>query len=763
MITITMNEDFTLSCDTNIIPAQYSSNIPFEFVIPEKYQDSLIIPGYIYMNNNVIKQGPVKDYVNGQFSIPSNGFKKEGLLGIAFTIITGSMTETTTITEFQVRDSVDVAKELPDEETWQQLLKSFMDYYMQTEYMDIIENLIKTSNEHQIEVKRLQTELNESLQNLNELVQDVNAMLENGDFTPKFSVGTVANGEVPSVNMTGNMMNPILNFIFEKGDKGISMRIKKWTVNTQYLNNNDYIDCVAYNGTLYVCIKTHTSSSSITPLNTTYWLVGASKGDPNVLDIGTVDEGDTAQATITGEAPNQTLNLTLPKGDKGDKGDPNTLAIGTVVEGENADASIRGTSPNQILDLTLPKADPNTLTIGTVQKGENAAASITGEAPNQTLNLTLPKGDTGDGMLAKHIVTSLPAIGGESDIYFLVNGDSYTSYMYVDSKWIAIGDGLVDLSNYYTKEESEKIIYHGKNLLDDTRFPPNQISWTLSGNAKTESDSYGTFAALEYTTATKTATAEQSCNMSLEKDTDFTISFLAKIENSSELIIGNYPLYISVWGDNPNGTSLIIEREIHKINFKNNEWHKFVYSFKTTNDFTNGIDVIFKQNSNFGVPVHITDVMLEFGPYAHDWVHSEQDEELAMWNEFENLWVAIDTAVIKNENEEIDSDIIMGLGDIHLKDSLIAFYDINDGNPYEAVSATYVDGFPSVMNFGGSEDTILRSANFPKWAHPRGTVGDDEAKNIVLSDSTALIQTLTQAEYDALATKDANTLYFIKE
>lgn len=30
--------------------------------------------------------------------------------------------------------------------------------------------------------------------------------------------------------------------------------------------------------------------------------------------------GDTASATITGDAPNQTLNLVLPKGDKGDTG-----------------------------------------------------------------------------------------------------------------------------------------------------------------------------------------------------------------------------------------------------------------------------------------------------------------------------------------------------------------------------------------------------------------------------------------------------------
>lgn len=45
------------------------------------------------------------------------------------------------------------------------------------------------------------------------------------------------------------------------------------------------------------------------------------KPDPNELRIGTVQSGPTASATITGDAPSQTLSLTLPKGDKGDRGD----------------------------------------------------------------------------------------------------------------------------------------------------------------------------------------------------------------------------------------------------------------------------------------------------------------------------------------------------------------------------------------------------------------------------------------------------------
>lgn len=87
-------------------------------------------------------------------------------------------------------------------------------------------------------------------------------------------------------------------------------------------------------------------------------------GPANTLDIGSVVSGEEAGASISGEAPNQTLNLILPRGEKGDTG---------------------ATGP------------ANTLNIGSVVSGDQASASITGDAPNQTLNLTLPKGEKGDG------------------------------------------------------------------------------------------------------------------------------------------------------------------------------------------------------------------------------------------------------------------------------------------------------------------------------------------------------------------------------
>lgn len=146
-------------------------------------------------------------------------------------------------------------------------------------------------------------------------------------------------------------------------------------------------------------------------------------GPANTLEIGTVEKGEKASAAITGEAPNQTLNLILPKGDKGEKGDTgetNSLSIGTVEKGTVPSATITGQAPNQILNLVLPKGDTgekgevgprgeqgiqgnpgpiNSIKIGRVEKGEEASVTIVGESPNQILNFVLPigpKGNTGE-------------------------------------------------------------------------------------------------------------------------------------------------------------------------------------------------------------------------------------------------------------------------------------------------------------------------------------------------------------------------------
>ncbi len=125
-------------------------------------------------------------------------------------------------------------------------------------------------------------------------------------------------------------------------------------------------------------------------------------GPANSLSIGTVSEG-AAAASITGTAPTQTLNLTLPKGNPGTAA---TVTVGSVTSGASPAVTNSGTSSAAVLNFVLvkgDKGDTNSLSIGTVTGGATAAASITGTAPTQTLNLVLPKGDAGDAATASTI------------------------------------------------------------------------------------------------------------------------------------------------------------------------------------------------------------------------------------------------------------------------------------------------------------------------------------------------------------------------
>ena len=69
----------------------------------------------------------------------------------------------------------------------------------------------------------------------------------------------------------------------------------------------------------------------------TFGLPSGKKGDPgatgpaNKLTIGTVTSGIEASATITGEAPNQVLNLVLKQGDKGNPGDNAPTITGITI------------------------------------------------------------------------------------------------------------------------------------------------------------------------------------------------------------------------------------------------------------------------------------------------------------------------------------------------------------------------------------------------------------------------------------------------
>ena len=98
-------------------------------------------------------------------------------------------------------------------------------------------------------------------------------------------------------------------------------------------------------------------------------------GPSNVLTIGSVTSGDTASATITGESPNQVLNLVLPKGDKGDTGAQGEDGIpGTSgqdgADGVSPNISVKVNNATQYI-LTITDADDSFDTPNL--KGQNGA------------------------------------------------------------------------------------------------------------------------------------------------------------------------------------------------------------------------------------------------------------------------------------------------------------------------------------------------------------------------------------------------------
>ena len=127
-------------------------------------------------------------------------------------------------------------------------------------------------------------------------------------------------------------------------------------------------------------------------------------GPPNSLAVGTVTPGTVAGAEITGTAPAQTLNLTLPKGDKGDPGpsggpvppggEPGqtlTPVLGGGVEWVESSSAfeLRGTGmPNGIVT-----ADPGTYYTDTA--GTNGAWRWLKTSGTGNTGWTVIHGDTG--------------------------------------------------------------------------------------------------------------------------------------------------------------------------------------------------------------------------------------------------------------------------------------------------------------------------------------------------------------------------------
>lgn len=170
---------------------------------------------------------------------------------------------------------------------------------------------------------------------------DTGATGANG-VTPTLKVGSTTTGNAgtnATVTMTDSNNVYTLNFVIPRGDKGDTGAKGEAGVKGQDgAKGADGITPTLRVGTVTTLAAGSNATVSMSENNNVYTLnfgipkgnkgdTGASGGSGETtvvnptITIGTVTSGDTASATITGDSPNYTLNLVLPKGDKGDKGD----------------------------------------------------------------------------------------------------------------------------------------------------------------------------------------------------------------------------------------------------------------------------------------------------------------------------------------------------------------------------------------------------------------------------------------------------------
>lgn len=194
------------------------------------------------------------------------------------------------------------------------------------------------------------------------------------------------------------------------------------------------------------------------------------------LQVGTVTTlaaGSDATVNMTGSNNVYTIDFGIPKGAKGDTGSSGggegttvvnpTLDIGTVTGGAIADASITGDSPNYTLNLVLPKGE----------KGDTGATGATGAKGDKgDIGATGAKGDKGDkgeaGANGKDGLTTAVSVNGTTYTHVdgtvtlpdyptvptktseLTNDSKFATESYVTTKIseASLGGGSVDLSEY---------------------------------------------------------------------------------------------------------------------------------------------------------------------------------------------------------------------------------------------------------------------------------------------------------------------------
>lgn len=167
-----------------------------------------------------------------------------------------------------------------------------------------------------------------------------------------------------------------------------------------------------------------------------------------------------------------------------------------ITETNNLNISVD--KENGVTTVTLTKKDGTQETVQIEDgkslefnwEGTSLGVRVEGQSEYQYVNLQGAKGEP--GAIKMQIVNVLPATGSDDTIYLVPitgeTGNNYEEYIYVNGTWEKLG-GIqveVDLSDYYTKEETDALIPDLTDYVKNTDY-----ATFLKGGVVKANDTYG--------------------------------------------------------------------------------------------------------------------------------------------------------------------------------------------------------------------------------------------------------------------------------
>jgi hypothetical protein len=228
---------------------------------------------------------------------------------------------------------------------------------------------------------------------------------------------------------------------------------------------------------------------------------GLPQGPAGTVQVGTTTTaaaGTNASVAATGTPENRVLSFTIPrgdqgvqgiqgfKGDTGNTGPANALSIGTVTAGPTAAATITGTAPNQTLNLTLQQS----------ALLSSAKTTLTGNGTLRTFSVNgLRSSDP------NHVIVAINGVTQEPTADYLVNQGSgtitFTTAIPNGAKIVVVALGLYspttqrDPDNYihaFALNTAGTFSYYGLLLNSDipaTGSPAAVAKWSITRSALT--------------------------------------------------------------------------------------------------------------------------------------------------------------------------------------------------------------------------------------------------------------------------------------